>query len=262
MKKVLSFKRIISFAFVLIILSALCIPAMAATTDKPKLIDAAQLLTESETEALNAKLEKVSKDHNIDIVVVTVDDADLTYSNMMAAADDYYDYNGYSDDGLMLLFNNAIDLSSKNTWISTKGSGIEALEDEDIQKIGKKIKPMMIDGDFYGAFDTFADMVNDEYKDLNFSKILHLMLGIFVCLVIGVLVAVIFAFSIKAKYKPVRLKAEANDYLVSGSFKLKDSYDRFIYSHVSRTRRSKDSDSGGSSTHTSSSGSTHGGGGF
>lgn len=261
MKKVTSFRRVVSLLFVLIIFAALCAPAFASTTDKPRLVDSAQLLSSSEQAALTSKLEQVSRDNNIDVVVVTVYDEDLYYSQMTAAADDYYDYSGYSDDGLLLLYNSAIDVNEKNTWISTKGSAIDALEDEDIQKIGKKIKPMMKEGRFYDAFDKFADMVGDEYNDYARSKTIKLIIGILVCLVIGIVIAGIVAISVKSKYKPVRMKAEANDYLVSGSFKLSGSYDRFIYSHVSRTRRSKDNDSG-SSTHTSSSGSSHGGGGF
>ena len=83
-----------------------------------------------------------------------------------------------------------------------------------------------------------------------------------VSLAIGLVIAILAVLVLWRKYKPVMLKAEANDYLVEGSLVLRQSYDHFLYTHVDRTRKSDDDNGGGSSTHTSSSGSSHGGGGF
>lgn len=60
----------------------------------------------------------------------------------------------------------------------------------------------------------------------------------------------------------VRRKAAASDYVRPGSMNVAYANDVFLYSHVNRTAKPKDTDSsGGSATHTSSSGTTHGGGG-
>ena len=53
-------------------------------------------------------------------------------------------------------------------------------------------------------------------------------------------------------------KAAAKDYVKSGSLKLTEQKDLFLYRRVDRREKSE-SRSGGSSTHTSSSGKTHGG---
>lgn len=61
----------------------------------------------------------------------------------------------------------------------------------------------------------------------------------------------------------VQEKAEAKDYVKTGSLKLTEQKAMFLYRRVDRREKSE-SRSGGSSTHASSSGKTHGGasGGF
>ncbi len=67
----------------------------------------------------------------------------------------------------------------------------------------------------------------------------------------------------KGQLKTVQSQSKADDYVKSGSMKLTKQNDLFLYKHVERREKPKESDrsAGGSKTHTSSSGSTHGGGG-
>ena len=53
----------------------------------------------------------------MDLVVVTANT--LGGKSPMEYADDYYDYNGYTDDGALLL----VSMEDRDWWISTKGSG-------------------------------------------------------------------------------------------------------------------------------------------
>ena len=84
---------------------------------------------------------------------------------------------------------------------------------------------------------------------------------------VGLIVAFVIAGSMKAKLKSVRRRVGADDYVAANSFVLTDQRDLYLYSHVSRTVKPKESSSGGggssggSRTRTSSSGSTHGGSG-
>ena len=62
----------------------------------------------------------------------------------------------------------------------------------------------------------------------------------------------------KSKLKTVRAQAAAGNYLKKDSLTVTERSDLFLYYTVTRTEREKESSSG-SSTHTSSSGTTHGG---
>ncbi|MDD6012571.1 MAG: hypothetical protein PUC33_06970 [Oscillospiraceae bacterium] len=88
--------------------------------------------------------------------------------------------------------------------------------------------------------------------------------ALLVALVSGFLVALLVTRSIKRKLNTVRAKPTASEYIDRDSMRVTDSSEYFLYSHVDRRVRPKEtgSGSGGSSTHTSSSGETHGGGGF
>ena len=77
---------------------------------------------------------------------------------------------------------------------------------------------------------------------------------------------IVYVCNLKSKLKSVGYSKSATSYVAPGSFKLADSRDIYLYSTVSKTARPKDTGSssgyrGGSSTHRSSSGHSHGGGG-
>ena len=66
----------------------------------------------------------------------------------------------------------------------------------------------------------------------------------------------------KGKLKTVRYKAAADSYMKKDSLVLRENNDLFLYHTVTKTAKAKDSESGasgGSSTHTSSTCTTHGG---
>ena len=65
----------------------------------------------------------------MDFVVVTTEDAEGKTSEEYA--DDYYDYNGYAEDGVLYL----IDLDNGSVWISTAGKMIRYLTDARIDVV-------------------------------------------------------------------------------------------------------------------------------
>ncbi len=101
------------------------IPSSAA--DLPRLVDQADLLTDSEESALSDRLDEISERHQFDVVVVTVDS--LEGETAVVYADDFYDYNGYGfgdeRDGILLL----ISMEERDWCISTTGYGITAFTD-------------------------------------------------------------------------------------------------------------------------------------
>ena len=128
--------------------------------------------------------------------------------------------------------------------------------------------PDNFDPDDFSPIDT-SDPSTDSSE--------HVPLGLYwnwvaYALVIGLIVAVIVMTVMKSGMKSVHMKAEASDYVREGSFDLTESNDTYLYRTVTKTEKPKDDDKGSgssgggfgsggnfSSTHTSSSGSTHGG---
>lgn len=255
-------KKVLSFLFVIVIISTLCAPAFSAAG--VRVVDAAALLSDSEVSSLTSTLDEISERQDFDVVVVTVNTLDG--KSPMEYADDYYDYNGYRGDGCLLL----VSMEDRDWWISTTGYGITAITDYGISYIGDEIVDCLSAGEYFEAFEKYAELVDDfvteakngtPYDTNNEPKSMSdILIAALVSFVIGLVVAILATIVLFLRYKPVRLKSEANDYFVKGSLNLHRSFDRFIYSHVTKTKRNTDSGSG-SSTHRSSSGSSHGGGG-
>ena len=241
---------------------------------RARVVDMAELLSDSEKTALLSKLDEISERQKLDIVVLTVNTLDG--KTPRDYADDFYDYNGYgfgeNKDGILLL----VSMEDRDWWISTTGYGITALTDAGIEYISKKFLSDLSDGDYAQAFTTYAELCDqfitqaktgEPYDIGNMPKEpFNVAWNILVAFVIGLVVAFVVTNIMKKQLKTVQLKSEANNYVKANSMILTENRDLFLYNQVSRRARPKETDnssgsSGGSSTHTSSSGSSHGGGG-
>ena len=238
---------------------------------RERVVDMAELLSDSDKTALLSKLDEISERQKLDIVVLTVNTLDG--KTPRDYADDFYDYNGYgfgeNKDGILLL----VSMEDRDWWISTTGYGITALTDAGIEYISEKFLSDLSDGDYAQAFTTYAELCDqfitqaktgESYDTGNMPKEpFNVAWNILVAFVIGLVVAVIVTSIMKKQLKTVQLKSEANNYVKANSMILTENRDLFLYNQVSRRARPKETDnsSGGSSTHTSSSGSSHGGGG-
>lgn len=214
--------------------------------------DYADVLTDTEEADLLSKLEALGEANDIEVGVVTVD----SYKGKTpeAFADDFYYYNGYgygeNDDGFIVVFNTGEGDGNRNLWISTHGKGIDLLTDMEIDVIIEMMINPIKNGDFAGAFDTFVEE-SESAIDESIS-----LLAIPLAIAIGFGIAFLIVKIQASKLKTVVQKADAADYV--GNVVLTYQNDQFMYRNVVRSPKVK-SDS--SSTHTSSSGRTHGGGG-
>ena len=253
-------RKLFTLMLILCLVAGLSLTAYASSNH---LVDDAGLLTDTEAANLEAKLSQISDRHNVDIVIVAVDSTDG--KSPMDFADDYYDYNGYRADGILLL----VSMDDSDWWVSTTGYGITAITDAGLDYMSDRFVPYLSDGEFAQAFEKFADLCDefitqaktgDPYDSHNLPKEpFSLVTNLLIALGIGLVVAWIVTGSMKAKLKTVRQQAKADDYMTPGSLHLTYSRDLFLYTHLDR--REKQTSSSGSSTHTSSSGTTHGGGG-
>lgn len=231
-----------------------------------KVYDYADLLTDSEEQKLLVQAREFADMYQLDLVLVTTDDAEGKSS--MAYADDFYDYNGFgigeAHSGLLVL----IDMDNRMIWLSTTGSAISLFTDGRIQEITDRAAGYLSDQDYFGGCKSaFADIQETVRTDREKSTLggrarrsarrlpLYLLIA---AAASGISIAVM-----ARKGKTARKAVNAEGYLDRRSIELLVREDQFIRSSVSRTRieRSSGGGGGGSSTHSGSSGTSHGGGG-
>lgn len=262
-------KKIIALLSALVLCLCVAVPAFAAdgfADEYYRVNDLADLLTDSEEAALLQKLDEISQRQKVDVTVATVNNLD-GYNSAAEYADAVYEYckYGYGDqkDGLLLL----ISMEDRDWAISTCGYGITAFTDAGIEYIMGQIKPDLSDGNYVVAFDTYADLCDEfitqarngsPFDKGNLPREPLSIIWILISIAFGVVLALIIVGSMKGKLKSVHTQTAANSYLKKDSLVITDSSDLFLYHTVTRSKKEKVNDSG-SSTHTSSSGTTHGG---
>ncbi|MGN0372762.1 MAG: TPM domain-containing protein [Enterocloster sp.] len=267
-------KKITAVLAALLLAILFCIPAAAAGGDEEgfadeyyRLMDMADLLSDTEEQKLLNVLDEVSERQKLEVVIITTDT--LEGSDIVSFADDLYDYCQYgygtNRDGVLLL----ISKENRDWYISTCGYGITAFTDAGIQYIGGQMKSDLSAGNYAAAFRTYIEKCDEFITQARTGKPFDKsslprspMSAIWVpiSLIVGIAMAVITVGGMKAQLKTVRFQPEAKNYIRDGSLNITQSRDLFLYRTVTRTEKSRDEDSG-SSTHTTSSGTTHGGGG-
>ncbi|MGN1419400.1 MAG: TPM domain-containing protein [Acutalibacteraceae bacterium] len=227
---------------------------------QPLVVDSAGLLTDTQVKELEQTLTVLSQKYQLDVAVVTA--SDLAGKTAEEYADDFYDYNGYGQgenaDGLLLLYKPGAE-GERKLQISTCGKAIEFFPDWAINNILNAVKEKIIDGDYAGAFAAFAKQCEARLEDELGPPSVDLI-WIPICLVFGFLISLMIMKKKAASVKSVRSKMNAADY--TGNIAVTGRTDRFLYRNVNKTPIPKDDTSSGSSTHTSSSGRSHGGGGI
>ncbi|MCM1257700.1 MAG: TPM domain-containing protein [Roseburia sp.] len=244
-----------------------------AAGDTVRLVDGADLLSASEEAELSDLLNEISERQQVDIVVVTADS--LEGESPRDYADDFYDYNDYGfgeeKDGILFL----ISMEERDWYISTAGYGITAVTDAGLDYMSEEFLPYLSDGEYARAFQIFARQCDDyitqaregtpydidNVPDEPFSPLGTLGIA----LAAGFVTALIVTGVMRHGLHSVRSQSSADDYVKRDSLRLTKDYELFLYRNVTRRERPKQNTSsgrsGGSTTHVSSSGRSHGGGG-
>ncbi|MBR3149228.1 MAG: TPM domain-containing protein [Eubacterium sp.] len=265
----------LSLIFALICVLVMSVPFSAFAEGKDYVVDNADIIFDANEEELEAEYAALSATIGMDVVVVTTNTLDGKTAE--AYADDYYDYNGYADDGCLFL----VSMEDRDWHVSTKGYAITCITDYGIKVIESECVGSLSNGDYVVAFNKFANIVQQFYNEAKTNKPYDTnnkytneygetigsqatkenFKGVAISLIVMLVIALVVISGVKKSYKPVQFNRSAANYLVDGSLNVTQSYEHFLYSNVSKTAKSDSSSGGGSSTHTSSSGSTHGGGG-
>ena len=258
-------KKLSLILFVLLICISFTFQAFAAPN--ARLVDEANLLNTEEKKALLIKLNEISERQKCDVIIVTA--KSLQDKSSQEFADDYFDYNDYGygneKDGILFLISPA----DRDWAISTYGFGITAFTDAGQERLMAFVKTPLKENDYNTAFTEFANLsdkyltqakTGEPYDAGNLPRmtlqnpITNVVLGLF----IGAIIAFLVVQFLKRSLKSVVTKTRADDYMRPGSMNITESHETFLYSTISKTAKPKEK-SGGSSTHSSSSGRSHGG---
>lgn len=261
--------------FGILTLSAVPVFPASAADDLPRLVDMADLLSDNEEAELSSLLDEISNRQQVDVVVVTATSMDG--ASAVVYADDFYDYNGYGygdeRDGILLL----ISMDERDWYISTHGFAITAITDVGREYISEMFVNDLSMGDYAVSFTNFARLCDnfitqaksgEPYDVDNLPKEpFEPILSLATAFAIAFIIALISTGIMKGQLKTVHSQTAAEGYMKQDSMKLTRKSDLFLYQKVDRSKKAESSSpdspnrSGGSQTHTSSSGATHGGGG-
>lgn len=264
-------KKLFKLLFITLLLFISCNKIYAdvpSVSNDIHVTDLAGLLTSEEVNTLENELRNLSNKYGMDILIHTTNTTNGL--DTRDYADDFYDYNNYADDGVVLV----IDMENYNMYISTKGKGIDYFTDYGIDYIFNNIENSLSNGEYYNAFKRYisdsdyliSEGISGNIIDID-NKPQRFGLGnISISAIIAAISSGISSLVFKGQLKSVSKQKLAQNYVVDNSFVLTGMSDMLVNKNVTRHLRSRSSSNsssghsgGGSSVHTSSSGSTHGG---
>ena len=221
--------------------AALHFPALPAATEaalpenEQFLYDEADLLTDSEEEALVQKLKEVSHATKAQIVVVTL--ASMDGGNIDEFIDYLYDTMGFgygeNHDGVLLL----VSMDPREYRILSNGYAGTAIGPDQIDTLCDIVQPYLTKGTYATAFTYFANESEDFLAYYLAGSPFNAGKSFMISLVIGIIAGLITAFVMKGQLKSVRKQDSARVYVKKGSMRLTYARDIFLYRNVERTKK-------------------------
>lgn len=260
-------KKILLLSVIIVLLVSILVPSAALAAGQ-NVYDNAELFTPDELAQLQETIDAHIETYGSDLAIVTITDDQGKTSR--AYADDFYDQNGFGEDGMLFLIN----MDSRELYISTSGRMIDILNDDRINDLLDLQYEYASNSDYFSAMQhsieqaesyMAAGTVSGQYREPESSRSLTagwIVISILIGAGIGGLVVLIIYKQYKKEYKAVPY-----DYRKEANLILSSNTDNLIDTHTTSRYIPPDDDNSGfssgssSSTHSSSSGSTHGGGG-
>ena len=226
----------------------------------PLVVDNADVLTDEEEAYFLERCQTFTDEYKCEIAIVTI--TDLEGKTAQEYADDFYDYNGYgygeNKDGLLCLYLDGEE-GQRNATLTTYGTAQMNIGDDEIEDILLAIAGSAKFGEFKDAFDWYIDLSEEAVKPV------PPLFWLLICLAVGMVIGLIITNSMASKNYSVHKKETAADYVREGTLMITGRNDIFKNTRVNVTPKPKSNSGGKSSgsngsTHTSSSGRSHGGG--
>ena len=253
---------------------ALAVPRQAAPPPKAqtqeqiigadRVIDEAEILTDSEEAALDTKLAAIEQSHKVRILIGTMKSTDGAVLGKIAN-NIVDEISGDADSGTIVLL---LSMKERDWYISTDNTmRVRITDGKGVEYLSGEFLPDLKEGKYAAAFTTFAATTDEmltyyekEGEPYDPAKAFNLMaLGI--ALACALILRGIIYYMLCEYESNVRSATEADAYLNHDTFRLEQSEDNYLYTTVTREAKEKKESSSGSNVSTSSSDSSHGGGG-
>ena len=254
-------KRLVSLLLLPVLCLLLIQPVLAESErELPLVCDVYGLLTEDQSEELNARAEDYSREYACDIILVVVDDTGFyNVEDFTEGVYNKYNYGwGRDRSGVILLMS----MEERDYDLAAYGYGNTAFTDYGKAALMKEVKPYLRKDDWYGGFSKYLDLCADYLRRAREGKpvdrgLFRLSAPVVIwALAAGALFALIVTAVLKARMKSAVLQTKADDYL-SGDLHLEYEDDRFLKKDLVRVRRSEGRGGGGGGTSIRSSGFSH-----
>ena len=230
-------------------------------------VDMADILSMNEKSSISTRLTEFFEKVKTDAAVVLVPETGERTAEEYA--DDFFDYGGYGNgedrDGILLLIVTGTGAGSRReAYISTSGKRtINAVTDSRIEDLlDVLIDGGLADGNYAAGINAYIDELHTIIKSPEAAAAAKLKSSLLFALGTGVFVFLISFLVLLKRYKISGAKPYYNR-AEQTKVRFASTNDPLISTNTISTVRPKSNSSGssGSSTHTSSSGRTHGGGG-
>ena len=253
---------------------ALAVPRQAAPPPKAqtqeqtigadRVIDEAEILTDSEEAALDTKLAAIEQSHKVRILIGTMKSTDGVVLGKIAN-NIVDEISGDADSGTIVLL---LSMKERDWYISTDNKMRMRITDgKGVEYLSGEFLPDLKEGKYAAAFTTFAattdemltyyEKEGEPYDPANALNLMALGIALACALILGGTI-----YYMLYEYESnVTFAAEADAYLNHDSFRLTQNEDNFLYTTVTRQTKEKKESSSGSNVSTSSRDSSHGGGG-
>lgn len=239
--------------------------AYAATT--AHVADVAELFTPSQLQALEEKAAAISQRYNFGIYVITVDDFQ-NYTNSSRISDfvialyDAQDLGMGSDRAGTSL---TISMAERDYNLDFNSSRAdEAFTEAGRDRMESRILDYFRRDDYYGGFNEYLDICEEYLAAAEAGhpvgqgeRSADASAPVIVAVILGLVAAVLVGLVLWLPMKTAKTKHDADQYAVPGSLNLNRRSDMFLRRSVSRRPRETQS-SGGSHSHSYSSGSHSG----
>ena len=225
-----------------------------------RVIDEADILTDSEEKELDAKIAAIEQSHKVRILVGTMKSTDGTPLGKIA--NNVVDQIPGESGTIVLL----LSMKERDWYISTDNKmRVRITDGKGVEYLSGEFLPDLKEGKYAAAFTTFAattdemltyyEKEGEPYDPANALNLMALGIALACALILGGTI-----YYVLYEYESnVTFAAEADAYLNHDSFHLTRSEDDFLYTTV--TRRDKPKKESSSSSSSSSRDSSHGGGG-
>lgn len=237
---------------IIVLFLALLLLAVPVCADNYLVQDDGQLLADHDVNKLEELYSQYADAYGFTPALVTAD----SFGGISAEefAGQYYDIQGYPEDGILLL----VSVEEGQWYILTNGECYRRISDSDAAAIGEELVPMFKSGSFYAAFLKFPELAaeifaaneptQEDDNDMDVAQSVPKKTygkTIAICMGVGLLVGLVTVGIMASKMKSVRMQSGASDYVRPGSMQLANSRDIFLYSHVTRTPKPKNNSSSG-----------------